>query len=32
MKIVTNWKEVPHFESDEEEAAFWPARASMCAS
>ncbi|MDR3401972.1 MAG: CopG family antitoxin [Chthoniobacter sp.] len=23
MKIVTTWTEVPHFESEEDEAAFW---------
>jgi predicted DNA binding CopG/RHH family protein len=23
MKVVTNWSEVPHFESEEEEAAYW---------
>jgi predicted DNA binding CopG/RHH family protein len=23
MKVVTNWSEVPSFESEEEEAAFW---------
>jgi predicted DNA binding CopG/RHH family protein len=23
MKVVTNWKEVPAFESEEDEAAFW---------
>lgn len=23
MKIVSNWSEIPHFESEEEEAAFW---------
>jgi predicted DNA binding CopG/RHH family protein len=23
MKIITNWPEVPHFETEEEEAAFW---------
>jgi len=23
MKVITNWTEVPHFESEEDEAAFW---------
>lgn len=23
MKVITNWKELPHFENEEEEAAFW---------
>ena len=23
MKIIANWKEVPHFDSEEDEAAFW---------
>ena len=23
MKIITRWPEIPHFESDEEEASFW---------
>jgi len=23
MKIVNNWSEVPHFESEEDEAVFW---------
>ncbi|HET6408661.1 MAG TPA: CopG family antitoxin [Chthoniobacteraceae bacterium] len=23
MKIVTRWADIPHFESEEEEAAFW---------
>jgi predicted DNA binding CopG/RHH family protein len=23
MKIVTHWSEIPHFESEEDEAAFW---------
>ena len=23
MKIITRWPEIPHFESDEEEAVFW---------
>jgi len=23
MKVVTTWAEVPHFESEEEEAVFW---------
>jgi predicted DNA binding CopG/RHH family protein len=23
MKVITRWTELPHFESDEEEAAFW---------
>ena len=23
MKVVTTWTEVPHFESEEDEAAFW---------
>jgi len=23
MKVVTNWTEVPHFESEEDEALFW---------
>ena len=25
MKVVTNWKELPHFDSEDEEAAFWAA-------
>jgi len=23
VKIITRWPEIPHFESDEEEASFW---------
>jgi hypothetical protein len=23
MKVITRWPEIPHFESEEEEAAFW---------
>jgi predicted DNA binding CopG/RHH family protein len=23
MKVITNWSEVPHFENEEEESAFW---------
>lgn len=23
MKLITAWKEIPHFESEEEEAEFW---------
>ncbi len=23
MKVITHWKEVPHFETEEEESAFW---------
>jgi len=23
MKLITSWKEIPRFESEEEEAAFW---------
>ena len=23
MKVITTWTEVPHFDSEEEEAAFW---------
>jgi predicted DNA binding CopG/RHH family protein len=23
VKVITRWSEIPHFESDEEEAAFW---------
>ena len=23
MKVITRWSEVPHFESEEDEAAFW---------
>lgn len=23
MKVITNWTEVPHFETEEEEAAYW---------
>ncbi len=23
MKVITNWSDVPHFETEEEEAAFW---------
>ena len=23
MKVITTWKEVPHFDSEEDEAAFW---------
>jgi predicted DNA binding CopG/RHH family protein len=23
MKIITHWRDVPHFDSEEEEAAFW---------
>lgn len=23
MKVVTNWSEIPHFESEEDEAAYW---------
>ena len=23
MKIITRWSEIPHFETEEEEAAFW---------
>ena len=23
MKVITTWTEVPHFESEEDEAAFW---------
>mgnify|MGYP000682549852 CR=1 FL=1 len=25
MKVITNWAEVPHFENEEDEAAFWAA-------
>jgi predicted DNA binding CopG/RHH family protein len=23
VKVITRWSEIPHFESDEEEASFW---------
>lgn len=23
MKVITRWSEIPHFETDEDEAAFW---------
>jgi len=23
MKVITHWRDVPHFETEEEEAAFW---------
>ena len=23
MKVITSWKDLPHFETEEEEAAFW---------
>ena len=23
MKVITNWSEIPHFETEEDEAAFW---------
>jgi predicted DNA binding CopG/RHH family protein len=23
MKVITRWSDIPHFESEEEEAAFW---------
>ena len=23
MKVITTWKDVPHFETEEDEAAFW---------
>ena len=23
MKVITRWSEIPHFESEEDEAAFW---------
>ena len=23
MRVITNWKELPHFETEDEEAAFW---------
>ena len=23
MKLITNWSEIPHFETEEDEAAFW---------
>ena len=25
MKVITRWSEIPHFESEEDEAAFWSA-------
>jgi predicted DNA binding CopG/RHH family protein len=25
MKVITSWSDVPHFETEEEEAAFWTA-------
>ena len=28
MKVITRWSEIPQFETEEDEAAFWAKRAS----